>query len=880
MNWMLSGSVTGTGLRALAGGRPPVHSTKAVLHPLVRSLLLRDRGASRRRAKQKRVRPVQGRLEARRERRCQRGGAFASVQASASLGRVNSRVADIGARSINPPSSFLGVHVSERPREHVVEEESNRALVAALPSTWVARPQDPDYGIDYTVEIFEDGSRTGLFFNVQIKATDEAKLDKALRSVRFSRPLADYYAAQASPVLVVRYHAPTGQLYWKWFDAYDPHLRPRSTASPEAGQSIGFRFDESDAWSETTPDQLVAGVRGFRRFHQAEQRLPLTLLVEDTAAVDPHELAVALRGSLRAVRDLITVERRAATPEDAVVEVREDRARVSLADVASATIHVEPSLRSTGWLAPNLAVALALTLTNIGQTNIAAQLTATCGDQADLLTDPECCLVLAGAFFRSRRVPEALRLLDRLDASGQWPRELASYLLMSALLARGSNLTTEERELAEQVVGARLQRRIDRRDLPSAASEAYNLAMLYKRTLQLEKAQAAFERAAELDPTYLGRGYYHADLAGALFGQQHYATAAEHYSRAIELGAEPYVEALAADALIYAGRYREAIDLLTPYLEPVGEASPEDAEWRLKKAVIPLLIDVGGESQDREPDTAAAEIEPVDFQNSQISISEALTHVDRALSKDACCAEAWFRRALLQLAIRGELADGRDAALTAAVIGGNGLAAWANSIRFADQSDETCLLDQLRTAYKFVGSDIEPQILEIARTGVGVDEARMRELLEEAVRDVDHATVATGFVMRIPGSSGTMEELRFSPPTDRKPEGNANVERDSGPSSVSGDLGREVPDAGVELLAELRRRLGDEWFAEAGTMRFEVTEGGDVVLHTGKWTSFMWGKEESAGMILAVNRAQSQAQISIVAESGRFEHLGPIDGDF
>lgn len=63
-------------------------------------------------------------------------------------------------------------------------------------------------------------------------------------------------------------------------------------------------------------------------------------------------------------------------------------------------------------------------------------------------------------------------------------------------------------------------------------------------------------------------------------------------------------------------------------------------------------------------------------------------------------------------------------------------------------------------------------------------------------------------------------------------------------------------------------------------MRFEVTEGGDVILHTGKWISFMWGKGESAGMILAVNRAQSPAQISVVAESGRFEHLGPVEGDF
>lgn len=715
--------------------------------------------------------------------------------------------------------------MSERPREHVLEEESNRAFVNALPSAWVARPQDPDYGIDYTVEIFEDGSRTGLSFNVQIKATDEADLKKALRSVRFPRQLADYYAAQPSPVLIVRFHAPTEQLYCKWFHAYDPHLRPRSTASLEAAQSIGFRFDESDTWNAATPQELAAGVRGFRRFRQAEQHLPLTLLVEDTAAVDPHQLAAALRASFRPVRDLIAVERRGATTEDAVVEVGEDRARVSLADVTSATVHFEPSHCSTEWLAPNLAVVLALTLTNIGQINLAAQLTGACGDHADLLTDPECCLVLAGAFYRSRRVPEALRLLDRLDASGEWPRELASYLLMTALLARGPNLTTEERELAEQVIESRVTRRVDRGDAPAAAAETYNLAMLYKRTLQLDRAQTAFERAGELDPTYLGRGYYHSDIAGALFGREDYAAASEHYLRALELGAEPHIEALAADALVYAGRYHEAMDLFARYLESAGNDSPECAEWRLKKAVLPLLIGVGGESQNREPDTASAEIEPVDFETSQISIHDALAHVDRALTKDACCAEAWFRKALLKLGISGELADGRDAALAAAVIGGNGLAAWTNSIRFADQSDETHLLDQLRTAYRFVGSDLEPQILEIARTGVGVDEARLRRLLEAAVRDVDQAAVTTGFVMRIPGSSGAMEEFRFRPPTSHEPSGHASSELDFAASSTSSDLGREVPEAGASLLAELRRRLGDEWFAEAGSIALRGHRG-------------------------------------------------------
>ena len=63
--------------------------------------------------------------------------------------------------------------MSQRPRQHQLETESQLAFAAALPSGWLFRPINPDYGIDGLVEVFDGSSRaTGAMFFVQLKATD------------------------------------------------------------------------------------------------------------------------------------------------------------------------------------------------------------------------------------------------------------------------------------------------------------------------------------------------------------------------------------------------------------------------------------------------------------------------------------------------------------------------------------------------------------------------------------------------------------------------------------------------------------------------------------------------------------------------------------
>jgi len=70
------------------------------------------------------------------------------------------------------------VRLPKRPREHVLESESERFARRILPPEWIAEKRAHDYGIDLQVEIVQNESVTGARFCVQLKGTDGLKVRK------------------------------------------------------------------------------------------------------------------------------------------------------------------------------------------------------------------------------------------------------------------------------------------------------------------------------------------------------------------------------------------------------------------------------------------------------------------------------------------------------------------------------------------------------------------------------------------------------------------------------------------------------------------------------------------------------------------------------
>jgi tetratricopeptide (TPR) repeat protein len=565
------------------------------------------------------------------------------------------------------PSSTM----PQRPRSHQLEEESARAFRAALPTQWVIRKVDPDYGIDCAVEIFDaDGRATALSFSVQLKGTDEPDLAAALGGVRFRRETAEYYREQTLPVLIVRYHAPTGRLFARWFHAYNPHIARRGLAA--GAQSVRFQFYENDEVGADFTERTEAGLRGYLKFRSPELRLPLRVAITPTvqgASPDAHRAAFALRRVLESFSDLVAFEVRNPAPDDPSITLERNRAVVSLADVASVTLDREiVGDEGTDAHAGDVTLALCVALTFVGQANLASQLAAVAGPRATVITDPEVSFAIAGAMFRSQRIREAIQLADDLDASDDEDVRLSAFVLLTALLAKQNRLQPDERELALAASERRLNRRAERGDLEGLAAEAYNLGMLHKRLAGAEPAIQRFRQAAEHDPTYTERGYYHVDLAGALFEHGDFEAAAHHYGQAVELGEGGLTHALLADALLFSGRYADARHELDRYL--ATQPGPEGAEWRLKRKTVDLLIEAVGKRQDRDQEVADAILSQWDFEKAppEMTPQEAEASCWRALEHDACSSEAWFRLGLIAIFPREEPTEGGPASVAGAVL--------------------------------------------------------------------------------------------------------------------------------------------------------------------------------------------------------------------
>lgn len=65
----------------------------------------------------------------------------------------------------------------QRPEQHVIDEEGQKLLRSKLPKHWLLREYRPDYGLDFTIEVFKTGEKPAMYETlgehlfVQLKST-------------------------------------------------------------------------------------------------------------------------------------------------------------------------------------------------------------------------------------------------------------------------------------------------------------------------------------------------------------------------------------------------------------------------------------------------------------------------------------------------------------------------------------------------------------------------------------------------------------------------------------------------------------------------------------------------------------------------------------
>ena len=442
-----------------------------------------------------------------------------------------------------------------RSRSHVLEQLSRDELSRLLvgPLGWVVRPIDQDYGIDVEVEIFDDdGTATGLTFKVQLKGMERPDHIGPFRDIKVDH--LQYWRRLDVPVLLVAYDDSTQRTYGRWIHALDPALKTGQ-------EKIRIRFDDQHLIPVEDSNlrkvvELVRSVRSGAYGRPFQIRIPgdsqHTLIAKFFTAVKRAELTAYFRSS----------------QADDAFEVRlsTEATRVALpADVGSSTLHYDEPVDLTNSAADALVVFAAL-LSRMNRFGEALTIVSRAGEFSDAEADPTVAFEIAAAVFELHDERAAFALLIRALNRGHVDTA-EIYLLTLRQVATREQIGADMRNLEQHI--ERLVEAAEAEDEPHLAARwSYNFAQFAYAMHDRDSAAAWVQRAMALSPeSYGSRPEPHQLLGGTAWFNEDYATSATHYEKAVELAGLSMAGSQWADALMHAGKYSQAIDVIRSVLE-------------------------------------------------------------------------------------------------------------------------------------------------------------------------------------------------------------------------------------------------------------------------------------------------------------------------
>jgi len=597
--------------------------------------------------------------------------------------------------------------MTNRPRSHRIEDQSRIAFERLLPAEWVYRKIHPDYGIDGAVEIFDEGGlSTGRQFNVQLKATDEPKLTRAL-AVRLGIDKCKYYKSLDVPVLIARFHTPTNRMFVRWFHEFDPYYARRGK------KSTTFRLSESDEWSQHTAPKLSRDTDIIKRvrFHNlpAPTLFQLQFDGDSVHGLSLAEISLNLRKTLQTVQGVIGLTTDASLAYGKL-SVSNEQVVIDLAGIQHFTLHLSKSSAHGSWakafLHNDVLIAAALTLDAAGYSDRAAKLITALAPHSSLTTDPLIVVRMAHCLARAHRVHDALGLCQVLfdNPASRGP----AHTLMISVLAKSSLLSGVELELLRGFLARHARAEEMSGRAADAAVANYNLANHLRSRKQDRAAFQCYRKAARLDGSYRKRGYFYREVAGVLFGLERYKAAAKLYDCATQLGEKGTTVALYADALMFSGQYSRARAYFEAYVADSNKPKPE---FIVKAAALNELGSMLGIDEQRRQKSAASLLAAPD---SRLSTPEFMDRLKEALKLDALCGLAWFNLGTC-FNKQGMFNEACTAFVWAGLTQRNDVVAWVNAFALALRThNHTLAVGIISTAHFACGESFAEQLIKTA----------------------------------------------------------------------------------------------------------------------------------------------------------------------
>ena len=653
-----------------------------------------------------------------------------------------------------------------RPRQHELEDASRRAFTSLIPDRLVFRALDHDYGIDGEVEEFAEGRATGVRFFVQLKATDEKKLDKALKT-RVKLSTAAYFRAQSVPVLMVRYVAATNTLYARWFHQFDPYYEHLGE------QELTFKWDPSEPLSEDGASRLFDEAAAVMDAKSLKLELPVRTGVSTPAGgafgYSTSELKLGVRAAAKRCPDLLQI---VGEDEEHLVAlaIAEDQLSAHVPGLGSVTMHLEGAFNFDGGIDEigiELLSCAVVALARAGHVDLASRVASFFFGQSLAARMPPLSFEVAEAMAYAARSSEALEIAEELDADGDDSARVAGFSFLLAALRRGVQLRGDEKSRLVETMEARIQRRQNEGNSVGAAGEAVGLGNFFRSVGDFPDAVHAYKNALSLDPSYESREHLWLELAGSYFLAGQYPESAEAYGRALSLSEETALEVQArqADALLHAGKYEVANRIF----EPIVADETHVGAWAATKACALnwVISTTGITEQDR--DVEAATSIAGNFAERTLSDVE-VAEVSRTIwDLDAVSPLGWFNLARDYLD-NGDEQSALYSYLVTAVIQEGDIEAWVNVVSLSlSLGEEALAAAAIVTGGRLNGERFLLELARVARENFP-DEKTREEFLSAVSGMLDEALPAQsdpGFEIRFVSGDSPVESVHLPPPGRR-----------------------------------------------------------------------------------------------------------------
>ena len=323
-----------------------------------------------------------------------------------------------------------------------------------------------------------------------------------------------------------------------------------------------------------------------------------------------------------------------------IITIDKDALIVSLSSLIRDTFHGIPNVSNDDLIEKiiiYIIMGIAASLIKIGQNELAAKILLDNKIKKHFFAFDELVMQTLPNLMHSSKYDEIIDTVCNVMMTSD-NNFLENIATMSALVSLDSRDPSRYDKFAE-LLNKILEKSISLGEKSLIGISHYNLGNNYRYVGLNRKSIYHYLEAKKYEPNYLKQIYYFKELAGVFFRCGKYNIASRLYKKALDMGAEEYVKPLYADALMFDGKYQQAVAIFSEYLKINETSRPE---WPLKLICLRNLIKITDNPSQIRYSNKALKL----MDNVAVNSSLFMEKVEEALRLDNLCGLAWFNRGI------------------------------------------------------------------------------------------------------------------------------------------------------------------------------------------------------------------------------------------